>query len=275
VANSTSGDVSVYSVNAATGALTQLVCGIVAGCNVTIIPAIVVGGVIMTPAITLPGNNFLAGVSPSAITVDPTGQFVYVVNSTAGTGNISAYSINTTTGALTSLGAAVTAAVNPQSISVDASGKYAYVANYDGFGAASTAFVSQYSIGSTGALTPMAPATVLAAGQPLNAAADPSGKYVYVTNANGTMSQYTIGATGGLTPMAASVTVSTAPNMPLTVDPSGKFAYTTSTNVTNPTTAAGNITTYTIDATGALIFGTASTLTGFNPSSITTTGTIQ
>jgi 6-phosphogluconolactonase (cycloisomerase 2 family) len=269
VANSTSGDVSVYSVNATTGELTQLACGTAAVCNVTIIPATAV-----TPAITIPGANFLAGVSPSAITVDPTGQFVYVTN---GGGNISAYSINTTTGALTSLGATVTAGVNPQSIAIDASGKYAYVANNDVFGASannSNAFVSQYSIGSNGVLTPMTPATVLAAGQPLNVAADPSGKYVYVTNANGTMSQYTIGATGGLTPMVASVAGPTAP-LALTVDPSGKFVYRSSINATNPTTAAGSISIYTIDATGALISGSANTSTGAGPYSITTTGTIQ
>ena len=49
----------------------------------------------------------------------------------------------------------------PQSISVDPSGKYAYVASYGGN-------VSQYMIGASGGLAPMAPATVAAGNGPLS-----------------------------------------------------------------------------------------------------------
>jgi DNA-binding beta-propeller fold protein YncE len=46
-----------------------------------------------------------------------------------GSHNVSAYSINATTGALTSVGAAVASGFSPGSITVDSSGRFAYVAN--------------------------------------------------------------------------------------------------------------------------------------------------
>ncbi len=46
--------------------------------------------------------------------------------------------------------------MSPYSVTVDPSGSYAYVAN------ANSADVSQYTIGASGALTPMAAATVAA-----------------------------------------------------------------------------------------------------------------
>ncbi len=51
--------------------------------------------------LTLVGAPVNAGVQPNAIAADPTGKFVFVANS--GSNTISAYSINTTTGALTAL----------------------------------------------------------------------------------------------------------------------------------------------------------------------------
>jgi len=59
----------------------------------------------------VPGSPFIAGAGASALAVDNTGQFLYVTNTTAinnpeltnAVGNISAFSINTTTGALTTV----------------------------------------------------------------------------------------------------------------------------------------------------------------------------
>ena len=52
------------------------------------------------------------------------------------------------------------AGTSPESVTVDTSGKYAYVANCN------SANVSQYTIGSTGALTAMATPTVTAGTYP-------------------------------------------------------------------------------------------------------------
>ncbi|HET6465551.1 MAG TPA: beta-propeller fold lactonase family protein, partial [Nitrospiria bacterium] len=57
-----------------------------------------------------------AGTSPNAVTVDPSAQFVYVANSSS---NVSAYTIDQTTGALTDVsGSPFTAGTDPLSLSV-------------------------------------------------------------------------------------------------------------------------------------------------------------
>src|SRR5260370_2829716 len=82
VANEGSNDVSGYTIDGTTGALTEI----------------------------LPGSPFPAEFYPQSVTVDPTGRFAYVANCGAsfesfcgslGLGNVSAYTINGTTGALT------------------------------------------------------------------------------------------------------------------------------------------------------------------------------
>ena len=69
-----------------------------------------------------------AGTNPNSIVVDPSGRFAYVAN--LGSDNVSAYAINATTGALTSLGTAVAAGTQPFSVTVDPSGALAYVTNF-------------------------------------------------------------------------------------------------------------------------------------------------
>jgi 6-phosphogluconolactonase (cycloisomerase 2 family) len=124
VANLSSDDISAYTVNAQTGALTQIPCG-GAGCS---------------------GSNFQAGDEPRSVTVDPSGRFAYVANGISD--DVSAYTINAATGALASIGPAVPTGIGARSVSVDASGKFAYVANL------TTADVSIYTIDAvTGALT--------------------------------------------------------------------------------------------------------------------------
>ncbi len=91
------------------------------------------------------GSPFSAGNAPISITVDPLGEFVYVANRS--TNNVTPYTINQTTGALTA-GTNVLAELNPQAITIDPSGQFVYVANGD------SASVSGYSVDSgTGALT--------------------------------------------------------------------------------------------------------------------------
>ena len=58
-------------------------------------------------------TTFTAGLNPASVTVDPTRKFAYVAN--IGSGNVSGYTINPTTGALTAIGT-FTAGLNPASI---------------------------------------------------------------------------------------------------------------------------------------------------------------
>src|SRR5260370_33148178 len=95
-----SGHVSAYSSDGTTGALTPVA-----------------------------GSPFETGTSPQSVTVDPTGQFVYVANT--GSNNVSAYSINGTTGALTPVpGSPFPGGSAPVWVAVDPTGQFAYVANF-------------------------------------------------------------------------------------------------------------------------------------------------
>ena len=92
-------------------------------------------------------GTIAAGTNPVSVTVDPSGKFAYVTNSS--TNDVSMYTINATTGALTSIGT-IAAGTDPVSVAVDPSGKFAYVTNSD------SNDVSMYTInGTTGALTPI------------------------------------------------------------------------------------------------------------------------
>src|SRR6267378_255517 len=99
------------------------------------------------------GSNSVAfsiGVGPVSVAVaaDPSGKFgkfVYVAN--ANSNDVSMYTIDATTGALTSTGT-IAAGTSPSSVAVDPSGKFAYVAN------ANSNDVSMYTIDAImGALT--------------------------------------------------------------------------------------------------------------------------
>ncbi|TAG24225.1 MAG: hypothetical protein EAZ37_16770, partial [Burkholderiales bacterium] len=147
VANAFTDNVSAYTINPSTGALTAVA-----------------------------GSPFTAGDTPRSVTVDPSGKFAYVANLLDR--NVSAYIINTTTGALTPVAGSPFAAGNgPASVTVDPSGKFAYVANV------SSNNVSAYTINpTTGALTPVAGSPFAAGDTPRFVTVDPSGKFAYVTN---------------------------------------------------------------------------------------------
>ena len=55
-----------------------------------------------------------AGTSPVSVTVDPSGKFAYVAN--YGSDNVSVYTINASTGALTAVGTPVAAGTFPLSV---------------------------------------------------------------------------------------------------------------------------------------------------------------
>ena len=63
---------------------------------------------------------------PQPVAVDPSGKFAYVTNSSSN--DVSMYTINATTGALTSMGT-IAAKLSPTSIAITPSGRFAYVAN--------------------------------------------------------------------------------------------------------------------------------------------------
>src|SRR5580700_3451229 len=132
-----------------------------------------------------PASTYGYGVYAESVTVDPSGKFAYVTNSgdvwdydDEADGNVAMYTIDATTGALTSTGT-----INgncpglcfPSSMVVDPSGKFAYVVT----GGTGIPFsVAMYTIdATTGALT--STGTIAAGPVPISVAVDPAGNFVY------------------------------------------------------------------------------------------------
>lgn len=143
--------------------------------------------------------------------------FAYVVNS--GSNNISAYTINENTGALTSIGS-FPAGNGPDSSAVGTSGKFLYVANYNDND------ISIHSINPrTGALTMIG--TIAAGTNPVSAVIDATFECLYVANINdNNVSGYSIDAvTGTLEPLSNSPLPACSHPHWLNIDPSGKYLY--------------------------------------------------
>jgi 6-phosphogluconolactonase (cycloisomerase 2 family) len=241
VANSTSNNISAYTIKATNGHLTA------------------VKG---TPAAT--------GTGPSSVTVDPSGRFAYAANS--GSNNVSAFTINASTGALTAIGSPGPAGPGPASVTVDPSGRFVYVANL-GSGNPNTPSVSAYTINpSTGALTAISGSPYATGGEYTASDAvtvDPTGQFVYVTSVStqagsGNIAAFTINpGTGALTTVSGSpfATGVNSPNS-VAVDASGRFAY-----VSNGSAISGSyvMSAFAIDsASGALNFASYSSPLGAN-----------
>jgi 6-phosphogluconolactonase (cycloisomerase 2 family) len=181
-------------------------------------------------------TTIFVGETPRTVAIDPTGRFVYV---TIESGTISQYSINQTTGALTSITAPI-AASGGLSAAIDPTGRFVYVVNF------SSSSISQYSINqTTGALTSIAG---IASGTfPVAVAVDPTGRFVYVANSGAaSVSQYSINqTTGALTSITTAIAAGSSPQG-VAVDPTGRFVY-----VAN--SGAASVSQYSIDQTsGAL-----------------------
>jgi DNA-binding beta-propeller fold protein YncE len=204
------GFVSMYTINPTTGALTS----------------------IGPPAST---ND----VGTDSVTIDPLGKFAYVANEGLydTDGSVSAYSIDPTTGVLTSTSGGISGN-SPKfccftAVAVHPSDKFAYVANGD----STPRSVSMYTINSaSGALTHFG--TIAAEGFPTSVVVDPSGQFVYVAAETdsgipgaGSVSMYAINATtGALTSIGTIATgtmIAQSSSNSIVVDPTGAFAYVT------------------------------------------------
>ena len=160
VPNYNSNDISVFSIDPVSGALTT-------------------------------GTSVPAGAQPGSVAVDPTGRFAYVAN--INSDNVSVYSIDPSSGALTT-GATVSAGKTPFSITIDPSGKYVYVPNYG------SSDVSVFSINvDTGALTLQSSEATAAYPQYITIDPTGRFAYM-LNNASNDVSVFSIdSATGGLT----------------------------------------------------------------------------
>ncbi len=133
----------------------------------------------------------------------------------------------------------------------------AYVAN------SGSATVSQYTLGSTGLLSPKSTATVGVGTTPRSVAVSPDGASVYVTNAgNDNVSQFDVGADGSLVPKSIPTVATGAAPSAIAVSPDGTHAYVANSN-------APSISQYDIGAGGVLTAMTPATVaTGTGPIAI-------
>jgi 6-phosphogluconolactonase (cycloisomerase 2 family) len=241
--------VSAYAINTSTGALTQI-----------------------------SGSPFTAA-GANSVTVDPSGQFVYVASGFAveGSGNISAFTINPSTGALTAVaGSPFSSGVNgPGAVAVDPSGRFAFVTAENAVPDSGEMYeMSSFAIdAATGGLTFLFPSSNLG-GATNSVAADPLGQFIYATqDVVGDLVAFSFNSTEGFfsNPLTTDVCIPDALPISITVDPSGKFAY-----VANE--GANDITACAIDeTTGDLsnISGEGKVAAGVTPVSVTTTGIIH
>jgi YVTN family beta-propeller protein len=238
------GSIVTYAINPMTGALTTTTGGI----NAT--------GINGTPQLF------------NSVALDPSGKFAYAgdggafpAGSFGGSSNVSMYTINSTTGAMTSIG--MIPAEQPVSVAVDPSGKFVYAAN-ENDAPGSMGSVSMYTINAkTGALASIG--TIAAGGNPLSVAVDPVGAFAYVANfGSNDVSMYTLDATTGALTFIGSIGAGTHP-FSVAVDPAGKFAYVA--NWTGSDTD-GSVSMYTIDATTGILTSTGTIATELFPTSI-------
>jgi 6-phosphogluconolactonase len=202
---------------------------------------------------------FAMSVGTRAVTYIP--QFAYTVND--GNNTASAFAIDPATGALTEVaGSPFTTGLYPIGVSADPTGKFLYVTdNTGGPGCGGTVVgcgvnnISAFSISPmTGGLTAI-PGSPFSAGiGPAGLAADPSGRFLYVSNYNSfTVSAYSIDpSNGALVPVPGSPFAAGREGISVAIDPTGRFLYVGNQSCAPPAVPCG-LSAFSIDpVTGVL-----------------------
>ncbi|HZS28802.1 MAG TPA: beta-propeller fold lactonase family protein [Candidatus Angelobacter sp.] len=182
-----------------------------------------------TGSLSPAGMPFPAGAGAEFMAFDPVHKLLFVSNQQANT--VSAFSINTSTGALAVVaGSPFVTGARPTGIAVDAMGRFVFVANQ----AANT--ISAFSIGANGLLSPVL-GSPFTTGNPFGLAVSPAGTLLFANNFPdsmvsdlNTVSAFQIGANGALSavpgsPFATANSAGFASAIGLTIDPTGKFLF--------------------------------------------------
>ena len=232
---SSGGQISGYSVNTSTGALTGISGSPFggAGVGVAFLAVDAAGQYLFVPATqdfnVVPYTINVVGTltiglqvgtpaAPLTATIDPQAHFLYVPMGSAGT---ELYKI--TGGALASEGTIPPlGATKPQFVAITPSDTFAYIS--DG-----VTGVAAYSVNSTtGALTALPGAPFTAGPGPAAMAMTPNGKFLYVATTPGLV-QFAINSDGSLTSIGSAVAF-TSPPIVMNIDPSGSYLYVLSVN---------------------------------------------
>jgi len=204
----------------------------------------------------MPVGSVQTGANPVALATDNAGH-LYVEN--AGDGSIFGYSIGSE-GELTPFSPPAAAnpgttnpgdwkPITPAGMVVDPTGRYLYVANTAG------SSVSQFSIDSSGRLTPLDPASIQTGKEPLSISIDPSGRFAYVATTDfvaghGRIFQYAIGSSGALSALNPASIAPGGNPIATAIDDAATHAYVLSS--CNAPACTGEIVLYPIGSDGAL-----------------------
>ncbi len=207
------------------------------------------------------GSPFAAGIQPLAVVVHPSGRLLFSANSGGPSlaGTVSAFTIDSATGALTAVAGSPFATGDPaMAIAVDPTGKFLYASTRNASPCCSSGIAAFTIDPSSGVLTAM-PHSPFAAGAFLQQlVVEPTGRFLYVAD-NGYLkvSALSIYPTGALGAVAGSPFDAGTDPLGVAVDPTGKFLY-----VTNAVSASdGEMLAYTIDSTS----GALTPVFGFSP----------
>ena len=206
--------VSVYAINAGTGALTLN----------------------MSLQYAAPGKGAL---NASALRIAPNAA---VVMAALGTGGDAVFTFDTIKGVLTAAPGLATAGYSDNALAFDANSAYVYVAR--GSTTGGTSGLASYAVSVSGALTPVQPIAT-GGSAPFSVALDSTGAYAYVgdrglvANANAsTITGYTVAA-GTLTPLKDSPFPAAAHVTALALDKSGSFLIAVASGGTSDVTLYG------------------------------------
>ena len=145
VENAGSNNISVFSIDASSGALTPVA-----------------------------NSPFSIGLSPLNMRLTPSGNFLYVTASGQQNGLIAGFSV--TSGALTLAGLTNSDGINPFGLAIDPSGTFLYAGN------TSSNSISIFKISSSGALTEVPGSPLNSYNDPVSLLLDPKGQFLYVAD---------------------------------------------------------------------------------------------
>lgn len=235
VSNQGSNNISAYNANTSTGALTEISGSpyselspqeLVVSPDKQFLYNTSAYAMITTHSI----NSSTGAITPTestypgpetSIAISADGQLIYAIN--PNTDQIFAYTVDTTTGALTSVpGSPYATGNNSVKVLISPDKQFVYVANSD------DKSISVYAINvSTGALTPIAGSPFSnGSNNPLSMAMSANGLFLYLANGSGNITAYTINtSTGALTAIPGSPFDTDGALLGIAISPDNQFVY--------------------------------------------------
>jgi 6-phosphogluconolactonase (cycloisomerase 2 family) len=203
------------------------------------------------------------GSSPTLLAMDSAGAFLYVGN--AGSGSISAFSIDSGTGALTEVaGSPFPIGLTPLNMKVSPSGGTLYVTGEFSNGVLRSGIIEVFTT-NQGILAPLLPINTFTTGNnPFGLTISSSGSFLYTANTlDNSISEFTINADGSLTELSGSpIGEQYSTPVSLLIDKSGAYMYVANQGSTN-------LAAYSIGSDGSLaLLATSPFGTGTQPSTI-------